>query len=769
MNKLMGRVGLGLLGVTAGLAVQAEDRATIEEIVVTAQKRTELLQEVPVAVTALTGQALKDMGAQGFMDYARFLPSLSMLTRGDGNATLQVRGVSPPGFGTQATTAIYFDEIPVGSQFGQPDLPLVDIDRVELLRGPQGTLFGEGSIGGTLRLITNKPQLSEFTLSVEGEASQTKGGGDNYGGSAIVNVPLGEYAALRASASKRSLDGWIDGVGTRAEPATKVGAIAYKSFDDLNSREISTTRVALMVTPTDKLTIDLAYSGISIDGDDVDVDLNDPTLLAPGFQPNVTLAGKNKSDWAVRNYRRDDYDQLSLTVEYDLGWAMVTSATGAFERKLDELGEQPGYAFFPDANGWSFYTQDDDYFSHETRLTSTMDGPLEWVAGVFYRDREVKALSDIQSTYVLDLVEAGDPTGAALGTPFVSLRNQTQLLRIFTLPSKTTFEHKAVFASGTYAFSERLDVTIGLRYFQEDQSSEAVSSIMAFGQIPNLVNQAAASGDPLEAPFTLRAATKFKTDDSAVSPRFNARYRFSDDWMMYFTAAEGFRAGGVNRNPATDRITGDPLPGRQAFESDSLWNYEIGSKNTFLENRLTVNSAIFFIEWDDIQVPGVIDGVQQRWITNAGAAEIKGFEVEVAAMPAAGWYINAFASYNDAELSEGAVNQPKGTALPQVAEWKYGVAGQYEFAITNGLQGRVRADYSYLDEQPAILSQNSPMIPDYYLVNLRGTVEADTWSVELFIDNLTDEYVSLGTDAGYLGNFRNRPRTAGLRLRADLK
>jgi iron complex outermembrane recepter protein len=769
MSIFRRQIGLGVLGLAAGLNASAQEQSFIEEVVVTAQKRSELLQEVPVAVTALTGEALQDMGAQGFMDYARFMPSLSMLSRGDGNSTLQVRGVSPPGFGTQATTAVYFDEIPVGSQFGQPDLPLVDIDRVELLRGPQGTLFGEGSIGGTLRVITNKPQLDEFTLSVSGEASQTKDGGENYGGSAIVNVPLGEYMAFRSSASLRQMDGWIDSVGRRAEPSTKVGALSYKSFKDVNSRELGTVRAALLVQPTDKLSIDLAYSLVSIDGDDVDVDLNDASLLSPGFQPDVIVVGEHKSDWAVRNYRKDDYEQISLTIDYDLGWATITSATGAFTRELDELGEQPGYAFFTGANNWSFYTQDDEYFSHETRLTSTTEGPLEWVAGIFYRDREIEASSDIQTTYVLDLVEAGDPTGAVLGTPFPSLRNQTQLLSIFTLPSKTTFEHIAVFASGTYAFTEQFDVTLGLRYFEEDQTSAAVSSIMAFAQVPALVSAAAASGDPLVVPFNQAASTKFDTDDSSVSPRLNARYRFNDDWMMYLTAAEGFRAGGVNRNPATNRVTGEPLPNQQSFESDSLWNYEIGSKNSFLENRLTVNSAIYYIEWDDIQVPGVIDGVQQRWVTNAGAAEIQGAEIEVAAAAGAGWYISAFVSYNDAELSEEAVNQPEGTTLPQVAEWKYGAAVEYEFPLFDGLQGRVRADYSYLDEQPAILSQTSPMVPDYSLVNLRGFIEADTWSVELFADNLTDEYASLGFDAGYLGSFRNRPRTIGLRVSADLK
>jgi outer membrane receptor protein involved in Fe transport len=229
MTHLIRQIGvgvgvLGLLGAT--IQASAEERYVIEELVVTAQKRSELLQEVPVAVTALSGQALADMGAQGFMDYARFLPSLSMQTRGDGNSTMQVRGVSPPGFGTQATTAVYFDEIPVGSQFGQPDLPLIDIDRVELLRGPQGTLFGEGSIGGTLRLISNKPQLDEFTFSVTGEASQTSGGGDNFGTSAVLNVPLGDYAAVRAS-GLGTQPGRLDRqhVGSRAEPAEKVGGL----------------------------------------------------------------------------------------------------------------------------------------------------------------------------------------------------------------------------------------------------------------------------------------------------------------------------------------------------------------------------------------------------------------------------------------------------------------------------------------------------------------------------------------------------------------
>jgi iron complex outermembrane recepter protein len=769
MNIRLIGMGACLGAALVGAGASAQEGAFLEEIVVTAQKRTEILQEVPVAVTALTGQALQDMGAQAFMDYARFLPSLSMLSRGDGNSTLQVRGVSPPGFGTQATTAIYFDEVPVGSQFGQPDFPIVDIDRVELLRGPQGTLFGEGSIGGTLRILSNKPQLNEFTLSTSGEMSHTKGGSENYGGSAVVNVPLGEYAAIRAAGSLRRLDGWIDSAGLRAQPAERVGGIAYTNFENTNSRDISTARVTLRVEPNERLLVDLGYSMVSIEGDDVDVDLSDPARLSPGFQPGVTAVGRGVSDWAVRNFRNDEYDQFTLTVDYDLGWSTITSATGVFNRKLRELGEQPGYAFFPTANSWSFYDQDDEYFSHETRIASNSEGPFEWVAGVFYRDREVRAKSDIQTTYILELVEAGDPTGAVLGTPFPSIRNQTQLIPIFNLPSRTTFDHRAIFGSLTYAFTEQLDVTVGLRYFREKQSSAAVSSIMAFAQVPQRVQEAVDTGEPLVVPFIPRAATRFSTKDDSISPRLNVRYRVQDDWMMYFTAAEGFRSGGVNRNPATDFLTGDPLPGRQAFESDSLWNYEIGSKNAFFQNRVNVNSAIYYIEWEDIQVPGVIDGVQQRWITNAGSAEIKGAEIEVSAVPAQGWFINAFASYNDATLSEPAVNQPKGTRLPQVAEWKYGVGVQYQFPLFNGLQGRVRADYSYLDEQPANLSRTSPMVPDYSLVNLRGVIEADTWSVELFADNVTNEYASLGFDPGYLGSFRNRPRTIGLRMSADLR
>ncbi|MEQ8485455.1 MAG: TonB-dependent receptor [Pseudomonadales bacterium] len=745
--------------------VHAAQADYIEEVVVTAQKRSESIQDVPVAVTALTARTLEDMGAQSFMDYQRFLPSLSVLSRGDGNSTLQVRGVSPPGFGTQATTAVYFDETPVTAQFGQADTPVVDIERVELLRGPQGTLYGEGSIGGTLLIISNKPSTDAFTAEAEVEGSSTKGGEGNYAVNGVVNIPLSDIAALRVSGYFRDMGGWVDSAGRRAAPADVVGDIALTDFSNINSREIYGGRAALRLTPSERLTIDLATMYTMIDGDDVDVDVNDPALLSPGFQPNVVVVGKHTSDSSIANYREEWYQNTGLTITYDLDWAEIVSATTYFERDLDELAEQPGYAFFADADSWSNYTQVDEYVSHETRIASTTDSKLQWIGGVFYRDRKIKAESDFGTTYIHDMVE----DGLYFGTPIPALPGQTQLLGIFNLPSETTFEHIAAFGSVTYSFTDKIDVTVGLRYFEEDQTSDAISSIMDFAAVPALVVDAVTNGTAFDAPFVQRARTQFDTKDDGITSRFNVTYRANDDWMVYFTAAEGFRSGGVNRNPATDRLTGDPLPDRQAFESDQLWNYELGSKNTWLDGRLVVNSALFFIEWDDIQVPGVINGVQQRWITNAGKAESKGGEVEFVARPTEALSISGSLSYVDAALSEAAIGQPSGTKLPQVADWKYALAVQYMFPLANGYNARLRADYSFMDDQPQNLSRTSPMNPSYELVNLRAVLEADTWSAELFVDNLFDEYASLGIDAGYLGNFRNRPRTAGLRIRADLR
>lgn len=753
------------VGLSSTGSLAAEQVNYIEEVVVSAQKRSESLQDVPVAVTAFTAQALEDMGAQSFMDYQRFLPSLSVLSRGDGNSTLQVRGVSPPGFGTQATTAVYFDETPVTAQFGQADMPVVDIERVELLRGPQGTLYGEGSIGGTLRIISNKPSTDAFTVTAEVEGSATDGGGSNYAANGVVNVPLGDRAAFRMSGSYRDMAGWIDSAGRRAQPAEVVGGIALTDFSDINSREIYGGRAALRLLPTERLTIDLTTMYTKIDGSDVDVDINDPDSLSPGFQPGVVVVGEHTSDFAVENYREEWYSNTALTLTYDLDWAEITSATTYFERDLDELAEQPGFAFFADANSWSFYTQVDEYVSHETRIASTTEDKLQWIGGVFYRDREIRAESDFGTTHIHDMVEEG----LYFGTPIPALQDQTQLLRIFNLPSETTFEHFALFGSLTYSLTDKLDVTVGLRYFEEDQTSDAVSSIMDFAAVPALVVDAVVNGTTFDAPFVQRARTQFDTKDDGVTSRFNLSYHANDDWMVYFTAAEGFRSGGVNRNPATDLVTGEPLPDRQGFDSDQLWNYEVGSKNSWQDGRVVVNSAVFFIEWDDIQVPGVIDGVQQRWITNAGKAESKGAEVEFVLRPLQGLSFNGSVSYVDAELSEEAIGQPSGTKLPQVADWKYAIAAQYLFPIGRGYNARLRADYSYMDEQPQILSPSSPTNPSYELVNLKAVLEAETWSAELFVDNVTDEYASLGIDSGYLGNFRNRPRTAGLRLRADLR
>lgn len=742
-----------LAGITAADSVSAENRV-LEEIVVTAQKREQDVQDVPIAITALSESTLAEMGAKSFTDVARFLPSLSYTSRGDGNSRLQVRGISPPGFGTQATTAIYFDETAVGGQFGQPDVPLVDIQRVELLRGPQGTLFGEGAIGGVLRIISNRPDTEAFTASVGGDTSNTKEGGTNYHGYGIVNIPLGDNFAFRGSATYEKKSGWIDSPGNRALPASMVGNLALTDFSNMNERTISGGRAALRYTPSDTLTIDLMYTLTKIDGDGVDVDTSDPALLS-GFQPGVVTLGKHEFDPATRNYRDETYKNSSLTVTWDLGFAELTSATTHFTRELDELAEQPAFGFFPDTAGWSFYFQDDEYVSHETRLVSQSEGKLQWTAGIFYRDRDVDAYSEFGSDFLFN-------TAADAGVP-----NQTQLLSFFYLPTTTTFEHKAVFGSITYSVTDKLDLTAGARYFQEEQTSDAQTTILDFAGLPGEIGEALVTGEPVDVVNLVRPRLNFDTDDSDISLRFNATYHANDDWMVYGTAAQGFRSGGVNRNPATDFTTGDLLPDRQGFESDSLWNYEIGSKNTLLDGRLVLNSAIFLIKWEDIQVPGVINGVEQRWVTNGGKAESKGAELEFSAFVADGWTLDGSVSYTDSALTSPAVGAPSGTDLSQIAPWKYSLAAQYEFPLGK-FKGRIRADYSYLDEQRQSVSPTSRIIDDYSLVNLRFEIESDVWSVELFADNLTNEYADLGIDNGYLGHFRNRPRTIGLKLHWDV-
>jgi outer membrane receptor protein involved in Fe transport len=696
------------------------------------------------------------MGASSFTDYARFLPALSILSRGDGNSRFQIRGISPVNFGSQ-TTAIYFDETPVGSQFGQPDMPVLDLQRVELLRGPQGTLYGEASLGGTVRLISNKPDPDAFSLSGTLETSTTKGGDASYQGSGVINIPIGEKAALRASASYRRKGGWIDSIGVAAmtAPESVVGDIALTgSLKNRNERDIFGARVGLRMLPTDRLTIDLSFMYTSIEGDDVDLDFSDSNINTPAL-------GRDETDFQIANFRKDDFAHATFSLKYEFDAFEITSTTSYFERDLDELATQPIWGFGPagPVNDWSYYFQDDEYWSHETRFTSTGDGPFQWIGGIFYRDRDIGGFSDFESTSLLDAM-------AAFGLP-----PQQELLSYFTSRSFTQFEHKAIFGSLTYSVTDQLDITVGVRYFEEDQSALSARTISQ-GFDPALlqaaIDAAVASGTPVVLSHRDLGGAEFDTSDDDISPRFNITYRANENWTVYGTVAEGFRSGGVNRNAATDRVTGVLLPERQGFESDAIWSYEIGSKNTFMDGRLIVNSAAFFIDWKDLQADGVVDGVVQRWVTNQGKAESKGFEVEAVAVVGDGWSLTGFVSYSDAELSEDSSGQPNGTPLPAVAPWKFGGSAQYEWPLANGMRGRVRADYSYLDDQRQSLSQTSRIIQSHEQINIRAAIEAETWSVELFADNLTNEYASLGIDNGYPGRFRNRPRTIGLRLSMDM-
>lgn len=467
---------------TPPAARQADNRPTaISEIVVTAQKRSARLQDVPLSITALDEQLLENMGADSFVDYARTVPGLSFANRGPNRAQIIVRGMSP--LTGAAPVGLYLDGIGVNNSFNNPDFQLFDVERVEVLRGPQGTLYGEGSLGGTIKIETNKPDPQAFAFRMDVGVGDTEDGGESYNVNAVVNMPLVEdRLAVRVAGFYRDDAGWIDNV--------------FLDEKDVNHNRIQGGRAAIRFDATDRLFVE----GI--------VNVQETEI----GQLNVRSTG-NPADFGLSLESFDRFDlvrtvpetedetntQYTLLAEYQTEWGVLESVTGLNE--VDDLRDQDS-AFLIGVPGFlTTYASDSSTFNQEVRFVSDLRGAFDFAVGGFYRDRE----RDVALTVVNG--------GALFGLPgnFENTLSQS---------NRTT----ALFGEMYYRPVERLQATLGLRWSQEELHD------MAIQQIGDLV----ASDTDGNATF------------DAVTPKFGLSYDVSDDVMLFAVVAEGFRSGGTN-------------------------------------------------------------------------------------------------------------------------------------------------------------------------------------------------------------------------------
>ena len=703
-------------------AASAQESASfeIEEIVVTALKYETLLQQTPLAITVVSGETIEKRGIDNVTDLLRTTPGLAVVDQGAGQRRLIVRGVNTAG---ETSTGLYYDETPIPgapsttNDAGQrmPDVRLLDVERIEMLRGPQGTLYGAGSMGGTVRALFNKP-TSEFATQLSAGTRTSEEGELGYEASAMVNVPLvSDTLAMRAVGYHVDRGGYIDNVTL--------------GQDDVDDDETTGGRLLLRYSPTEKVTIDAA---VHIQREDALVSVWE--LGGEDYETRVP----------TQQLVADDFELYNLTLKWDLGFATLTGVTSQFNRDLDATidttrfltGINPllGALFGPAA---LHQPQEVEDRTHELRLSSGDQGRFIWTVGAFFEQRDA-------FTFSRQLKHS-----AVTGLPL----DPAQLH--FERTIDDSLEQRAAFGEITYRFTDSLAFTLGGRYFDYDKSAVTETTV----PFPPLL-------------IGLSPPTKFEFDEDGFVSKVGVSFRFSDSAMIYAQANEGFRPGGANQ------VVGLPvvLP---PYEADSLWNYEVGLKSTWFDDRMTLNLAAFRIDWENMQVTSTTPGGAVTFITNASEAQIDGVELEALALVSQAFEVSFAAAFTDARLSQDvAAIVPvlfpgrEGDRIPNVPKFSASLAAEYHRALGASLQGSIRADVSHVGESFSELRPNNPFyetIDAYTTANLRLRVAglASNWNADLFVNNVFDEVAIGRVLSGPFGRglaFSAPPRTVGLNL-----
>lgn len=741
---------------TAQATTAQEDEG--EMIVVTATKREEAILDIPQSVTVVGGDTLERQHATTFQDYLSQIPGLSMEQDNPGESRLVLRGVNTGG--VSSTVAVYVDETPFGSSTGlvngavlAGDFDTFDIDRVEVLRGPQGTLYGASSLGGVLKFVTTAPKLGTFAARGRAGIEFVDGGGTGYNFSGMVNAPLGDIAAVRGSGFYRKNAGWINAQGADAN------FLGIPSLDgeDINESKLWGGRGSVLVKPTEELTIRLAAIAQHIESD------------APN-QVEVEPIGYDKIDDKFRQtvfFRQPnemDYRLYSGVVEYDFGWANLVSATsfGKSDQKftLDAvpiLGTTLNFFFGPLNPGGPlagfkltnnvigpFQNQKTELskFTQEIRLASPSSDKIEWMVGAYFTHEEGTIDQFIGSVNYAN--------GQPLGIP--------SLDDLADLTLESDYKELAGFANATWHVTDRFDITAGGRLAKNDQSATQASS----GN-PILV------GPP--ATFTT------DSDESVFTYSVSPRFELSDNAAVYARISKGYRPGGPNVLPST---AGADVP--HTFDSDSLTSYEIGLKHD-LGRRFSLDLAAYHLKWKDIQLITTIDNFNVN--INGGTAESNGIEGSIYLRPMAGLQLGLNAAYIDAHLTSDTtpeVGGKDGDRLPWVPNFSFGLNADYEWKLSSDVTAFVGGTVAYTGDQRDnfVLFGASPQreIGDYEVVDLRAGVEYRNFTFDAYVKNLTNtEGVSSLTELTDQvgGNILpqqairaslSRPRTIGFSLTA---
>jgi iron complex outermembrane recepter protein len=789
-------VGMSATPCIAAAASPTEDADLIAEIIVTAQKRETALQDVPFSVAAASEAQIRGSGAGNIVELARNFAGLTITDLGPGQSQVAIRGISAGQVvrdqpGVKESVGVYLDESAISVALFTPDLELFDLERFEVLRGPQGTLFGAGSSSGTVRYITRQPQLGEFEGAAE--ATGYTGTDSDVGGGlkGVINVPMGQTSALRLVGYHNELAGFIDsyypGRGVR---------------DDVNSGERSGARVSALFQPSDTVSITprIVYQKLETDGYpriDVYNILGNPfTTSEPAVNP-----GERGQVTQFREGIDDEFMLADLTMQFGLGGLTLTSISSYTDRDVVVLRDATqltgsvtlSLSANPDINvpvssadvrlnSPLYDTTALKAFSQEVRLASDGGGAFEWLIGAFYQDIERDYGQNLPTPgYDALLTRFGLPTSTGFNappdTPYFS-----------EVPYD--FKQLAVFGEGTLRFNEQWALTGGLRYydFEEDRLLTFAGVFADFG-------------------YTDQPGS---TSSDGFSPRVILSFEPDQDVLLTAQVARGFRLGGIN-DPlnvtlceGTDETT---YGGRPTFDDEKVLNYEVGAKTLLADGRITLNAAVFYSEIDDLQVIADAGSCSSRIVLNA-QAEALGTEFELFARPNENWDFGLSATYVEAEIAESLLDPAtggpiagirEGNQLPTAPKFQAAASATYSWPFSTAMDGfanftfqHVGSSYTQLADQessgcvgcpgsPAFFLFGAPTItqftydpelPSYELGNLRVGVRNDAWEAAAFVNNLWDEraFLSLDRERGTrarVGYLTNMPRTYGVSVRVN--
>ena len=765
--SFLGALSIGI-GVSQTNNLQAQD--DVEEIIVTASKKEQNIQDVAMSVQAISSAELERKNIKSLEDIANLSPAVTFNNVGPGKSNFYIRGISDGSImnsyaGTESTTALYLDEQPLTAQSLTPDLHVYDIERVEVLMGPQGTLYGSSSTSGNIKIITKKPDTTSIDYGFDVEYGSIADGSKDNSLEAFVNLPIGSNMAARLSAYDVQDGGWIDnlpasftyqngGINYTIDNTTAPYDLAEKNYND-NSKEGSRLR---LTGEFDNFNLDLSflqqdqvYNG-SYESDP----LND--------LQTARLPDRSNTRFAPEIYK-DSFDQMSISLSGTIGDDIdVVLTSSIFERDTEYTYDYASYVEYYSYAAYSYYvcnyyeyygsyyidindcrdprmtyaqSNDMERNSTEIRVSSNNDSGFNWVLGAFQETNE--------KTTDVDYLQPGGsyyPSGLS-GTWWEA-----------DLDRKG--EIQAIFGEAYIDINDKTQLTVGFRNY--DQDMDLTASNGYYGDyLFGISNQ------------------NFKSSESGTIPKLNIKHNISDDLMVYGTYSEGFRPSGVNRLRPTD-------PAPKTYDADYLESLELGFKSTLGDGKVVMNGAIYSMDWKDYQTTTYdLSLVAVAFVDNVGNAEVTGVELNIL------YAINDTTSltyyYNgvDSTLSEdyfqnGVLYATSGNRLSYMPENSAYVSLDKDYTLM-GNSAYMNLDYSYTGSRYNSYENGAIQLPSYGLANFRTGVDFDNTSLEFYINNILDKdaYLSRYNDfegvgsSGYNGfgirRTGSKPRVIGVRFR----